>query len=132
MNNQTIPSKLLVGAWELVSGSYVGEDHAVTNYTEAAIKSLKVLSEDKFSFITTSQGTFYAAGGGDYTAENGLYVETPALASHPEMIQQRYEFQYQLDGDTWTNSRWQDGIRVEYEVWKRVHSHENQHPGTFS
>jgi hypothetical protein len=119
MDDNTHPSKL-VGAWELISGSYIGEDQAAVDYSQAGIKSLKVLSERKFSFVTTAQGAFYAAGGGDYTAENGLYVEIPALASQTEMLGQRYEFEFQLHGDTWVNSRWQNGVRVEYEVWRRV------------
>ena len=113
-------SNPLVGAWELVSGSFLGENNAVINYFDSAMKSLKVLSESKFSFITYAQGMFYAAGGGDYISENGVYVEIPTLASHPDMIDKRYEFQYQLEGDTWTNSRWQNGIRVEHEIWRKV------------
>lgn len=120
MNESTHTAHLLVGAWELISGSYVGEDQAVIDYETAGIKSLKVLSETKFSFTTSAKGIFYAAGSGDYLAENGRYVEMPLLASHSEMLGQRYEFEYQLDGDIWTNSRWQEGVRVEYEVWKRV------------
>jgi hypothetical protein len=120
MKTLTNPTNLLIGAWELVSGSYVGEDNTTTNYDAAAIKSLKVLSEGKFSFVTSAQETFYAAGAGDYIVGNGLYVEIPTLASAPAMVGQRYEFQYQLDGDTWMNSRWQNGVRVEFEVWKRV------------
>ncbi len=120
MNNTTNPSNPLVGAWELVSGSSVNEDNSVTNYEEAELKSLKVLSENRFSFITSSKGSFYAAGGGEYIVENDTYAEIPSQASHSVMLGQRYQFQYQLDGDTWMNSRWQDGVRVEFEVWKRV------------
>ncbi len=105
----------------MVSGSYTGEDQVTIDYAAAGVKSLKVLADGKYSFVTTAKGEFYAAGAGDYRAENGLYVEIPALASHSEMIGQHYEFQYQLEGDTWTNSRWQNGVRVEYEVWKKVH-----------
>lgn len=114
------PAKLLSGAWELQSGSYVGEDQTVLDYSQAGIKSLKVLSEGKFSFVTTAQGVFYAACSGDFTAENGLYVEIPTLASHSDMIGKRFEFQYRLEGDTWENSRWQNNVRVEHEIWKRV------------
>lgn len=121
MKEPTNSSKSFIGAWELVSGSYVGEDQTVIDYLQAEIKSLKVLSESKFSFVTTTQGAFYAAGGGDYTAENGLYVEVPRLASHPEMVGKHFEFQYRLQGETWENSRWQNGVRVEHEVWKRIH-----------
>jgi len=118
--NKTDPSNPFIGAWELVSGSAVNADQSVTNYEEAGLKSIKVLSGNRFSFITSAKGTFYAAGAGEYIVENNTYAEMPALASHDVMLGQRYEFQYQLDGDTWTNSRWQDGQRVEFEVWKRV------------
>lgn len=121
MNTSEQASISLAGAWELVSGSYVGPDGSVTDYTAAAIQSLKILCAGKFSFITAAGGAFYAAGGGDYVVEDGRYIEIPALASHADMLGQRYEFQYQLDGDTWTNSRWQEGVRVEYEVWKRAY-----------
>lgn len=120
MSNSANSSNPFVGAWELVSGSYVGEDQVVIDYAAAEVKSLKVLSDSRYSFITTAKGAFYAAGGGEYVVENGVYTETPALASHPEMIGQRYAFQYQLEGDIWTNSRWQNGVRVEWEVWKRI------------
>lgn len=120
MSDPANPSNPFVGAWTLVSGSYVNEDNSVINYEEAEVKSLKVLSKNRFSFTTTSKGTFYAAASGEYQVANGAYAEIPAYASHASMIGQRYEFQYQLDGDTWTNSRWKDGVRVEFEVWKRV------------
>lgn len=115
-------SNPFVGAWELVSGAFVDENNSVVNYEDSEVKALKVLSENKFSFITHSQGAFYAAGGGDYEVdlEAGLYVEIPSYASEPGMIGRRYEFQYQVEIDTWTNSRWRNGVRVEHEVWKRV------------
>jgi hypothetical protein len=49
MCNPTNPAKSPIGAWDLVSGSSVGEDQTVVDYTQAGIKSLKVLSERKFS-----------------------------------------------------------------------------------
>jgi len=110
----------LFGAWELISGSYIGDDNVEIDYQKEGIKSLKVLANGKYSFITTLKGTFFAAGGGDYIAQNGLYLEKPALASHSDMLGKQFEFQYQLEGETWTNSRWQNGKRVEYEVWKRI------------
>jgi hypothetical protein len=119
MINTTHPSNPFVGAWELVSGEY-NENSSVINYEEAGLKSLKVLSENRFSFITSIKGSFYAAGGGEYVVENDTYTETPSFASDAALIGQRFSFQYQLDGDTWMNSRWQDGVRVEFEVWKRV------------
>jgi hypothetical protein len=120
MDDHINPTKSLIGAWELVSGSYVGEDHTVIDYSQAGIKSLKLLTESKFSFVTTAQGVFYAAGAGDYTIGDGLYVEIPALASDAGMTGKRYQFNYQLNGDTWENSRWENGVRVEHEVWKRA------------
>lgn len=120
MNHAKDSAHPLVGAWELVSGTYLGDDGVHIDYEAAGIKSLKVLSERKFSFVTTARGAFYSAGGGDYAAEDGRYIETPRLASHETMLGQRFEFNYQVDGDVWTNTRWQDGVQVEHEVWKRV------------
>ena len=120
MENTNDAPNPLVGAWELVSGFYVGENGEVTNYENAKVKSLKVLSVRKFSFVTTANGSFYAAGGGDYFVENDVYTEIPDLASEPAMIGQRFAFQFKLEGDTWTNSRRQEGVVVELEVWKRV------------
>ncbi len=124
MKNKTNTFTELAGAWELVSGSYVDGDGKTIDYTGADMISLKVLSEGKFSFVSHAKGAFYAAGAGDYMAQNGLYIETPALASYPDMIGQPFEFQYQLVVDTWTNSRWKDGVRVEYEVWLRIKKNE--------
>jgi hypothetical protein len=120
MENTSDTLNPLIGAWELISGFYVEENGAVTNYENANLRSLKVLSEGKFAFVTSANGAFYAAGGGDYLVENDIYTEIPSLASEPAMIGQRYAFQFKLEGDTWTNSRRQEGVVVESEVWKRV------------
>jgi hypothetical protein len=120
MDKSVNPSIPLAGAWELVSGSYVGEGNAVVNYDDAEIKSLKVLSGNRFSFTTTAKGAFYAAGCGEYIVQDGLYVEIPTLASIPEMVGRRYEFSYRLDGDTWVNERWQANVCVEREIWRRI------------
>jgi hypothetical protein len=120
MNETTHPTDPLAGAWELVSGFYVGADGAVMNYDNANVKSLKVLAAGKFSFVTSAKGSFYAAGGGDYQVENDLYTEIPILASEASMLGQRFTFQFKLEGNTWTNSRWQEGVLVESEIWRRV------------
>ena len=120
MNHAKNSSHPLAGAWELVSGSYLGDDGVLTDYETAGIKSLKVLSEGKFSFVTTANGAFYAAGAGDYTAENGKYAEMPRLASHDSILGQRFEFDFWLEGDLWTNTRWRGAVRVEHEVWRRA------------
>ena len=120
MNQAKDSSHPLIGAWELVSGSYLGDDGVLIDYAAAGIKSLKVLSERQFSFVTTAKGAFYAAGGGGYTAQDGKYAEMPRLASHDSMLGQRFEFDFLLDGDIWTNTRWRGDVQVEHEVWKRV------------
>lgn len=120
MGQSTSPHNPFIGAWELVSGFYTDEHGVQINYGAAEVKSIKVLSATKFSFTTHASGAFYAAGAGDYNVENGLYTEIPALASAPGMIGQKYVFQYELKDDTWTNSRWQEGVLVESEIWKRL------------
>ena len=120
MNGSAKAEHPLRGAWELVSGTYIREDGTALNYEEAGVQSLKVLSENRYSFTTTAQGEFYAAGGGEYFTDENTYVEIPALVSHASMAGQRYEFQYQLENDIWTNERWEEGICVEREIWRRV------------
>jgi hypothetical protein len=110
----------LVGAWQLESGEQVLPDGTVTRYDRDAMKALKVISAGHFSFTSHKGGKFYAAAGGSYSAQDGKYTERPDYASYAPMVGQSYRFSYELDGDQWRLSRWENGVRVEYEVWRRL------------
>ncbi|NVK24827.1 MAG: hypothetical protein HWE10_07850 [Gammaproteobacteria bacterium] len=61
-----------------------------------------------------------ASGTGTYQVENGEYKETLQFNSFGQPHGTEFIFKTKIDGDYWYNSRWHDGKRVEYEVWRRV------------
>jgi len=110
----------LQGAWRLQAGEFIDGDGAVVDYASRTLAGTKVLADGHFAFTTTSDGAFWAGGSGTYDGDAARYVETPLMASYPLESGGSYEFRYTLEGDTWTLERWQDGRRVEREVWQRV------------
>lgn len=111
----------LDGAWRLQSGEYVDGEGKRVDYAAMKLQGLKVLDAGSFSFTTTGDGKFWAAGAGRYVAEDGRYTETPTMASYPLEGDGSYRFDYTLDADTWTLERRDAaGTVVEREVWRRV------------
>ncbi|MQP74439.1 hypothetical protein CQ393_00835 [Stenotrophomonas sp. MYb238] len=110
----------LQGAWQLQSGEFVDGDGALVDYASRGLAGTKVLADGRFAFTTTSNGAFWAGGSGTYEGDGARYVERPLMASYPLESGGSYEFRYTLEGEVWTLERWDDGRRVEREVWKRV------------
>jgi len=110
----------LNGSWQLVSGEYVDSQGNTMNYRDKNLTATKVLSDGKFSFVTMSKGSFWAAGAGSYRIEGDNYIETPELASYPMEDGGTYKFKYTLNDEIWTKSRYRDDVRVEHEVWQRL------------
>lgn len=111
----------LQGAWRLQAGEFVDGQGGVVNYASRKLAGTKVLADGHFAFTTTtSDGKFWAGGAGTYAGDAARYVETPLMASYPLENGGSYEFRYTLQGDVWTLERWQNGRRVEREVWQRV------------
>ncbi|KRG69100.1 hypothetical protein [Pseudoxanthomonas dokdonensis] len=108
------------GTWQLVDGEYLDEHGQTIRYRDVGMQSLKVLDEANFSFTSMANGKFWSAGAGQYHHHDKVYIETPRYTSYDVPAGQRYEFRYQLQGDRWTNERWEQGRRVEREVWQRV------------
>lgn len=109
-----------VGTWQLISGEYVDEKGKLITYQSIGITSQKVIANKHFSFVSLSDGKFWAAGTGTYQFTNDEYAEQPNMASFELIEGGKYVFQYEIKGDQWHNSRWKDGKRVEYEVWQRL------------
>ncbi|UXY15065.1 hypothetical protein N8I74_17390 [Chitiniphilus purpureus] len=109
----------LAGCWELVSGECLDNGHLL-QYGEAQLRARKVLANGYFSFVTHQQGAFWAAGSGRYTVDGQQYTERPDLGTFPPEAMRDYVFRFRLEGDLWHNTRWEDGVQVEYEVWRRV------------
>ncbi|MBD9479577.1 hypothetical protein [Pseudoxanthomonas sp. PXM02] len=118
----TLAASPLDGAWRLESGSHVDADGKEKDYASLKLQGTKLLADGRFSFTTAQDGRFWAGGSGRFTADADTYVETPEIASYPLVDGGSYRFRYTLEGDTWTLERYEDGKRVEREVWRRVTS----------
>lgn len=110
----------LNGTWELISGEYVNEEGKLLSYKDLDMAAMKVLSDSHFSFTSMKGGKFWASGTGSYTLEDGKYREELLYNSFGEAPGTMYAFDSEIEGNLWRNSRWKDGERVEYEVWRRV------------
>jgi hypothetical protein len=109
----------LDGAWEFVSARYTNAAGKTSEHSAADIRSLKVLADGRFSFITVkNDGTFIRAAGGRYTISNDQYSEIVEQTSgSPELG--TYAFTWHVDGDRWHNTGSHQGIQFD-EVWRRV------------
>ena len=108
------------GVWELVAGEYKNEHGEMVAYDQIGLKSLKIISGSYFSFTSMQGSQFWASGSGTYSFIDGRYVEELKFNSFGEKPGALFSFSAELDGDYWRNARWDDGERVEFEVWKRV------------
>jgi hypothetical protein len=122
----SIPAVLkpeMMGAWALVTGERRDDASDETvRYQEVQYSSLKVLSETHFSFITHAGDAFYFSAGGTYRCDGEQYIEQLEFASHPSMRGCEFSFQYRIEGDLWHNTRWENGVQVEHEIWRRLDS----------
>lgn len=110
----------LKGVWKLESGEYMNGDGKLISYESLNMQSLKVISDTHFSFTSMKGDTFWASGTGSYTFEDGKYVEKLQLNSFGENPGAMFAFDSKVKGDYWYNARWENGVRVEYEVWQKV------------
>jgi len=115
----TLYAHPFMGTWELVSGEYIDEKGAKVQYSDLNLKSLKVISKQHFSFVTMSGDAFWSSGAGTFTYTDKQYIELPTYNSFSSPKGKTYEFNYTITGDEWHNERWENGIRVEFEVWRR-------------
>ena len=113
-------TKDLQGVWQLVSGEYLNGEGKLISYKSLDMRSLKIISESHFSFTSMKGDTFWASGTGSYKLEDGKYVEELQYNSFGESPGAVFSFETKIEDEYWYNSRWEDGKRVEYEVWQRV------------
>ena len=111
---------LFSGTWELISGEYIDNEGSLKDYGELNLRSLKVITQTHFSFVTMSGDKFWSSGAGTFTYTSSEYIEAPLFTSFNSPKGTKYVFKYKFDGDKWFSSRWEDGKRIEYEVWKKV------------
>ncbi len=111
----------LQGAWRLVDGEYLDEAGKLVRYDEVRMTSIKVVSDGHYSFISHAGERFWGAGAGRYRLDGGHYTEQPMSTSYPLPAGKEYRFIYRFNEDgAWELERWEEGKRVEREVWRRV------------
>src|SRR5687768_138351 len=67
----------LDGAWEIVSATFRSSAGTTSTARSPQIRSLKVLNDGRFSFVTVRQdGTLGRASAGRYTVSGSTYTET--------------------------------------------------------
>lgn len=111
----------LQGAWELAYAVYTDKEGKVVYEIKGdSDKSLKILSQNHFSFITQRKDkSFAAAGAGTWSVEDNQYTEVVSYASLDRLMNKTYEFNCQLKDGTWIHSGDEDGIHIE-EHWRRA------------
>jgi len=110
----------LEGAWQLVSGEYVNHQGELVNYKDLRLNAIKVIAGGHFSFVTKSGDKFWSSGAGTFRATETEYTEMPIHTSYQLAKGTEYVFQYQIEGNTLTSKRIENGKQVELEVWKRI------------
>jgi hypothetical protein len=108
------------GTWNLISGEYIDNKGTLISYAELNLRSLKVITNTHFSFVTMSGDKFWSSGAGTFKYTNSEYIELPLYTSFNSPKGKEYVFKYKFDGDKWYSSRWENDKRVEYEIWHRV------------
>ena len=110
----------LQGSWTLQSAVYTKADGTVIKVSGEDRKSVKVLSNSYFSFVTVHKdGSFSSALTGTYQLKGNDYHETPQTGSVASMLNKTYEFKAKVEGDLWHHSGMEDGMKIE-EVWVRL------------
>ncbi|HBY85202.1 MAG TPA: hypothetical protein DEO86_04940 [Colwellia sp.] len=108
------------GSWELISGEYLNNKGVMIQYEDLKISSIKVISGTHFSFVSMSGDKFWSSGAGSYRFTEKEYIESPIFTSYGAALGKEYVFTYTIKNNTWYNSRWDKGTRVEYEVWRKL------------
>ena len=121
VGNAAHAAEPFAGSWELVSAKYVKQNGEVLDEDAAKkLKSLKILSKNRFTFITQAKdGKFVSAGGGTYRIEGKQYIESLEYASDPKMLGKAYSFSYRVSNGRWVHKGMEDGVHIE-EIWRRV------------
>ena len=110
----------LDGAWELTYAVYKDQDGKILQeIKDGSVKSLKVLAQGHFSFITQEKGKFSVAGAGTWSVNGGDYTEVVSYASLDRNLGKTYKFQCAIKDGVWIHSGKEDHLLIE-EHWRRA------------
>lgn len=110
----------LDGAWELAYAIYKDQDGKVLQeIKDGSVRSLKVLAQGHFSFITQEEDKFSVAGAGTYSMKGSNYTEVVTYASLDRNLGKTYKFQCAMKDGVWIHSGREDHLLIE-EHWRRA------------
>lgn len=88
----------------VLQGAWVLTEKGGENPNDLGINMIKILSENHFMFAFYHEATqsFFSAGGGTYTLQDGRYTETILFHTiDPGLIGRQVSFDCRLEGDKW-------------------------------
>jgi hypothetical protein len=121
VSSTTLACDSLEGAWELTYAIYKDQHGKVVyEIKPGGDQSLKILSQQHFSFITVDKdGKFSVAGAGTYSLTGSKYAETVSFASMDRLLGKVYLFNCEMKDGTWIHTGSEDHLLIE-EHWRRV------------
>ena len=110
--------KPLQGKW-LMAGRVIGNDEQRRDTTRSR-KTMKILVDGYFQWIAfdTATFSFHGSGGGTYTSEKGIYIETLDYFSRdPNKVGISLEFEYAKKGLDWHHKGFSSKGDPLHEIW---------------
>lgn len=108
----------LTGAWLFSGRERNGEIQR--RDTNQPRKTMKVLSGTRFQWIAynTETGDFFGTGGGEYTAEDGEYVEKIRFFSRDnDRVGAALQFEFRREDSEWHHTGKSSSGEPMYEIW---------------
>lgn len=110
----------LTGAW-LFAGRERDGQMQRTSMADQPRKTMKMLTADRFQWIAfnTETGQFFGTGGGEYTAEDGQYVEKIRFFSRDDnRVGAELPFQFSTENGEWHHRGKSSSGDPMYEIWE--------------
>jgi len=107
----------LTGTWVITGRKRDGE---ISTMTPGARRTVKILSGGRFQWIAFNSETkeFSGAGGGTYSASNGIYIENITFFSRDDSrVGATLEFKYELKDGQWHHRGESSTGEPIYEIW---------------
>lgn len=111
----------LTGAW-LFAGRERNGEMQMRDDMDQPRKTMKMLTGSRFQWIAynTATGEFFGTGGGEYSAEDGQYVEKIRFFSrNNDRVGAELPFQFSTEGGQWHHRGQSSSGDPMYEVWAR-------------
>ena len=128
-NNKVKWSRIDHGNKGLLRGSWMfagrKNNNVISRREPGPRKTVKLLSDSRFQWIAfnTATGEFFGSGGGNYSAEQGVYEEHIDFFSRDNSrVGARLNFNFQLINKEWHHSGLSSKGKPIYEIWSLYRS----------